>query len=492
MTEYLFNSVLITSALGIVLTFLLVVMRPVTKRRFSSSWHYYMWILVLVAMITPTRFSFGEKALYSYESKTPYNVSVHEAQVYIHGQTAVSQHTITSREESSRCVLEKMNFDIASKLWILIAVSVFLSKAVRYVFFSVKIRKHSHLSSCPMISLFTKRKIEVRKSTEIFSPLIMGFFKPVLLLPDISMTKEQTMNVLSHEMIHFKRGDVLYKWFALAVKSIHWFNPFVYYITSQLDTECEISCDMKVVENMTREEEMEYVNTILALVGAGNSKFVALTSSMTSNGKVLKRRFEMIKNKFKVNKKTVLISVLLAVLLFSTTVFASGFINGAFVDAPETKVESDAPETPEILPAQDEKELESFNEEKEVLDNKTPETPVYPCDGEISRAFSVTVEPSHVGIDIVAAKGTDVVSAISGTVVVVEYDVEKGNHIIVEKENLRITYAHLDSVCVSEGDNVLCGQIIGKVGSTGNSTGPHLHFEVTKDGEYINPEEFLN
>ena len=70
-----------------------------------------------------------------------------------------------------------------------------------------------------------------------------GVFKPTLLLPETALDEEQLNNVLAHEMIHFIRIDILLKWFVCIVKSIHWFNPAVYYISRQAYIECENSCD---------------------------------------------------------------------------------------------------------------------------------------------------------------------------------------------------------------------------------------------------------
>ena len=88
---------------------------------------------------------------------------------------------------------------------------------------------------------------------------MMGIFRPVLVLPDRQITAEQLDNILRHEMTHFRRKDLLYKWFAVFVKCVHWFNPAVYYISRQIGIECEISCDLAVVSGMSQEEKRSYV-----------------------------------------------------------------------------------------------------------------------------------------------------------------------------------------------------------------------------------------
>ena len=119
----------------------------------------------------------------------------------------------------------------------------------------------------------------------------------------------------------------------------------------------------------------------------------------------------------------------------------------------------------------------------------------WPCDGDISNPFGEKKNPAtnevikHNGIDIVAPEGTDVKSAIYGTVTDAGYNAEKGNFIIIERDNIKTVYAGLKKdFSVKKGDEVLRGKNIGKVGKTGMSTGAHLHFEVIINGEYFNPE----
>lgn len=118
---------------------------------------------------------------------------------------------------------------------------------------------------------------------------------------------------------------------------------------------------------------------------------------------------------------------------------------------------------------------------------------IWPTSGKVTSGYGPRVHPitgqagkMHNGLDIAAPPGTTVVSAASGVVAYAGWMNGYGNTIMVSHGSTTTLYAHLSSISVSRGQRVGQGQTIGTVGSTGNSTGPHLHFEVHPGG-YKNP-----
>ncbi|MBP3544573.1 MAG: peptidoglycan DD-metalloendopeptidase family protein [Lachnospiraceae bacterium] len=103
----------------------------------------------------------------------------------------------------------------------------------------------------------------------------------------------------------------------------------------------------------------------------------------------------------------------------------------------------------------------------------------------------------HTGIDLSADTGTEIYAAYAGEVVISTYSSSAGNYIAINhgkdsNGNILITmYLHCSKLYVSEGETVSAGQVIGLVGSTGNSTGPHLHFTVKLNGEYVDPAPYI-
>ena len=95
----------------------------------------------------------------------------------------------------------------------------------------------------------------------------------------------------------------------------------------------------------------------------------------------------------------------------------------------------------------------------------------------------------HAGVDIRATYGRDVATVAAGRVVSAGVQGGYGQSVVVEHApGLRTRYAHLSSVDVQPGQAIDSGSVVGKVGQSGRATGPHLHFEVLKDGKAVNPE----
>lgn len=123
----------------------------------------------------------------------------------------------------------------------------------------------------------------------------------------------------------------------------------------------------------------------------------------------------------------------------------------------------------------------------------------WPVRGILSSVFGVRISPFtqtpvfHHGLDIVAQTGTPVLASASGVVVKSGYEAQYGNVVVVDHgAGYRSVYAHMSSSSVEEGAFVNRGEEVGKVGSTGRSTGPHLHYEVRVNGLPVNPARFLN
>ena len=136
-------------------------------------------------------------------------------------------------------------------------------------------------------------------------------------------------------------------------------------------------------------------------------------------------------------------------------------------------------------------------EEQDVLTAKNTTNFIKPIEGEISSKYGLrnpttqTVPKNHTGVDIKANQGTVIRSATEGEVTLSSSEGDYGNHLKIQIGEVSIIYAHCLKLYVKQGDKVIQGQEIAEVGSTGNSTGPHLHFEVRVQERCVDPEKIL-
>lgn len=151
----------------------------------------------------------------------------------------------------------------------------------------------------------------------------------------------------------------------------------------------------------------------------------------------------------------------------------------------------------EAAAAAERKQLEELNKPKVTYDGGMFQFPLTSYK-RISDEYGYRIHPTlgvkkfHNGVDFAAASGTPILAAYDGTVVGAAYNSSMGNYVMLNHgDGLYTIYMHASSLNVSQGQTVTKGQQIAAVGSTGRSTGPHLHFSVRLNGEYVNPWNYL-
>lgn len=163
----------------------------------------------------------------------------------------------------------------------------------------------------------------------------------------------------------------------------------------------------------------------------------------------------------------------------------------------QTATQTTKPEKPSTIIEETEQEttfipLSSEGETVPIL------TPVPKLKSKITSPFGVRFHPTlgrpikHNGVDFGSGRNAEVYAAANGKVILAEYNKSFGNYIIIEhKDGTSSVYAHLEKMTISKGQLVKKGDLIGYTGSTGRSTGPHLHYEVRVNGVPVNPAGYL-
>jgi len=302
-----------------------------------------------------------------------------------------------------------------------------------------------------------------------------SFFNWIVINPK-KHTPSNFDRIIDHERMHIRSLHSFDNILSEIACVLLWFNPIVFIYKKSLTENNEFMADKKAVS--LGHHANEYMQTIV--LEACSFSVTPLVNSFCSTTK--KRIIMMTKEKSNKNRS---IKYLLALPLLSVLLFA--FTNRSTVNNISAFV-------PDIAPDRD---VFSNIEVDYTIPNGNP----LPNEnmGKISSKYGLMIDPftkkkrNHTGIDMIADIGTPIYATGSGEVKKASKS-EKGWGIyisIVHNQHYQTNYSHLSKLNVSEGDKVNKGDIIGYTGNTGKSTGPHLHYEIIKDGKPINPLDLL-
>lgn len=320
------------------------------------------------------------------------------------------------------------------------------------------------------------------------APFTLGIFRPRIYLP-AALTGEARRAVLLHEQTHLRRHDPQVKPLFYAVVCLHWFNPLAWLAFRQLEREMESACDEAAVKGCDAAARNAYCESILQYALQGR---MAPGSLAFGQGSVKTRIVHLLHYR-KIGAGALLVCVA-AVGLSVTACMMKPEVEEATPETAETSQAEPAPQ-PTATPEQ----AVTFTSNTAGLPNlDDPEnSPRFLCPvgyTYISRYMS----SSHRGDDLCAERGTPVYAAQDGVVQYASFHYSYGNFVEldhgtgVDGHRWTTLYAHMDDLAVEPGQTVKAGELIGHVGSTGNTTGNQVHFEMQVDDILVEPSYFTN
>lgn len=213
-------------------------------------------------------------------------------------------------------------------IWFLVACIVLLVGTLKSVMEINKMVKCSSKTNNKHIKLLLekynedyriRRKIDVYECPVKVTPFTVGVFRPKIFVYAKENERDLELS-LKHEMIHIKRGDVLFKQLATLAKYIHWFNPLVYFLRKWIENICELACDEMVIENADIQMRKDYAGLILA--NAHDSKEIKVAYGLSSE-EILEERISCIMgNEQKKKWNKVVVGLLMGVLVFANSLTA--------------------------------------------------------------------------------------------------------------------------------------------------------------------------
>lgn len=168
-----------------------------------------------------------------------------------------------------------------------------------------------------------KKPVELCVNPLVSSPLLIGFIHPCIVLPRADISEMDLQYIVLHELTHYRRGDMLYKWLVQVTVCLHWFNPLVHLMSREITKACEFSCDEAVLIKMGGENAHDYGKTLLdAMENVGRYREKLGLANLNGNKQLLKERISAIMN-FK--KKSKAIRILTGVLTVCV-IFGAAFV----------------------------------------------------------------------------------------------------------------------------------------------------------------------
>ena len=271
----LFKTVLILSLFGFGITALLLCLKPITAKKFPAKWQYYVWIAVLLSMIIPTYKLIPPKEAQKLPLLPQNEIVQPEAVQDLEEapRTVIIEETpIEYREVNLTPKLQIKLLDLLAYIWFFGACIYLIVVIGSYVVYLIRKRKNAVaiIDNAALNEvkkeLKIKRHIKIRMSPDIQSPMLVGVLFPTIYIPCREIPDESMRMIFLHELTHYKRKDLAFKWLSIFVNAVHWFNPLAYLLCANLSESCEVSCDMAVTRYMSEIEQKIYMKTILELV----------------------------------------------------------------------------------------------------------------------------------------------------------------------------------------------------------------------------------
>jgi murein DD-endopeptidase MepM/ murein hydrolase activator NlpD len=302
--------------------------------------------------------------------------------------------------------------------------------------------------------------------------MLIGVRRPRLLLPAHldALSREQQKMIIAHELHHWRARDPLCLAITNFLQTVFWFNPALRWMARQMEWALELQCDQHVLAGRPQQQRKQYAAALLQ-----QWSVIAPTGAVAFNGTAISARIRHMQQDGLPALGAATAWLIGAGLTFLLALGAMLQPALAFSTASSARPVGSEPEAIAVAVA--------------------PEAWRAPVDNvRVTSFFGVirSVLPTpHKGLDFAAKTGTPVHATAAGTIVaagpIAENGDRYGNTIIIDHGGKQSLYAHLSSVNVKPGQQVLAGQRIGAAGATGFATGPHLHLEVRENGHLIDP-----
>lgn len=343
MVAFSFAFLLNSLAMSVIILVVLAV-GVLFPRVFPAKVRYTVWLVVLVGLIIPLRPMIGGGLIgvpLPNQDYFPASVALTGEQVEITpipelstGQALVLPPDSGAVDYAAAASNSEDLILILVLVWVAVAAGMFAYHIFRYIRFIRTIRRWgepevdgqclSILRSVQAEMGLEGKKIDLKVCTFVSSSMLTGFFGPVILLPEKNFQSDELELIFRHELVHFRRRDMLVKLLSVIAVSMHWFNPIVYRMSAAMQEDGEASCDQAVLSNSRTELRHFYAEVIIGMIGGKNRVGTLLSTSFYGGKNGIKKRLNSIMDTTGNAKSAAfaLLAVVATLTIFSGSVFA--------------------------------------------------------------------------------------------------------------------------------------------------------------------------
>lgn len=348
--SYLVKLLLSLSLSGSLLLLLLLALKPWYQKRLSQTWQYYIWLAVALRFILPLPPIIklpAQNQLFPSTEPSPALPMPANNIAFNNNQSVTLPENLPELPEPTTAAAQIL--PLAGWLlliWAAVALLLLCRQITIYQSFVQYVKSASQpiediallnqLAACAeAMHINSQKPLELAFNPLLSSPVCLGLFKPVIILPSMAKTlpPEQLACIFQHELTHLRRHDLLYKWLVQLLICLHWFNPFVYLLSRQVNRTCELACDEAVIASLPPEDvaRQTYGETLLAFCQQSAYKNSLAAITLTEGAAQLKERLGAIM-KFKKKSK----GIIAITAIFSVLVCVCFFVTGAYAASPAT------------------------------------------------------------------------------------------------------------------------------------------------------------
>jgi beta-lactamase regulating signal transducer with metallopeptidase domain len=312
--------IITASIAGSVIFAALAALHPLTSRVFSKTWHYYSLLIPLVFLLGGTQLAIGLLGLIPQPMPAPAPAVSVATPLLAPAQREIPPPAPSTTGFSAFATftneIPRPPVPLLLAVWTLGAAAFMAIHTRKYLLYRRMLLHNAWRVTAHGCEL------PIWVSPAAHTPMLMGTIRPIIVLPNMAFSPAEMRMVLTHEMAHYKRGDMFVKLLMLAANALHWFNPAVYLLNRQLNAACELACDEQVVAQMDTPARVAYGQTILhVLKHSTSSANIAFATGLANSKKTFKRRLISMMNTRKMSK-----SVIALALACGLMIIGGGFL----------------------------------------------------------------------------------------------------------------------------------------------------------------------